>query len=256
MLRIFETMPQFQTFYLGVGDFLRLTDHAKYFVLLTSPITNRSHKNQESSVQRGGYGFGFFWGFWAPGFWVFPGFLGFWASGFQGFSGFLGPWVLGVFWVLRPLGFGVFGPLGFWAPGFWVFPGFLGFWASGFPGFSGSLGPWVLGFSWVLGFLGLWVLGFFWVSGFLSLWFLGFPSLWVSVVGKHHPDIYTAIGEIQKEQGYTEVCITELAMGKKVKAAPTKKWNELQRRLEAIAAEYNRPTLEYLRAIGANVNIS
>ena len=35
------------------------------------------------------------------------------------------------------------------------------------------------------------------------------------LVGKHHPDIYAAIGEIQKEQGYTEVCITELAMGEK-----------------------------------------
>ncbi len=67
------------------------------------------------------------------------------------------------------------------------------------------------------------------------------------VVGKNHLDIYTAIGEIQKEQGYTEIYINELAMGKKVKVLPTKKWNKLPRRFESIATEYNtRPGLEYL----------
>lgn len=77
------------------------------------------------------------------------------------------------------------------------------------------------------------------------------------VVGRHHPDIYTAIAEIQKEQGYSEMCLVELSMGKKVKAAPNAKWTELQNRLESIAAEYNtRPRLEYLRSIAANVTIS
>ncbi len=37
------------------------------------------------------------------------------------------------------------------------------------------------------------------------------------LVGKHHPDIYTAIGEIQKEEGYTEICTNKSAIGKKVK---------------------------------------
>ena len=54
-----------------------------------------------------------------------------------------------------------------------------------------------------------------------------------------------------------EICVNELALGKKVKAAPTAKWRELQSRLEAIAPEYQtRPRLEYLRAIAANVSIS
>ena len=44
------------------------------------------------------------------------------------------------------------------------------------------------------------------------------------VVGKHHPDLYSALGEFQKEQGFTEVCIAELALGKRVKKAPKKKW--------------------------------
>lgn len=77
------------------------------------------------------------------------------------------------------------------------------------------------------------------------------------VVGKKHPDLYTAIGEIQKEQGYMEITATELALGKKVKAAPTKKWVELQSRLEAIATEYGtQPVLQYIKSIAANVNIS
>ncbi len=64
------------------------------------------------------------------------------------------------------------------------------------------------------------------------------------------------IGEIQKEQGYTDICINELDM-EKVNAAPTKKWNELQRRLKSIATKYNtRPSQEYLRSTAANGNVS
>lgn len=85
----------------------------------------------------------------------------------------------------------------------------------------------------------------------------GWHNRFQLVVSKHHPDLYTFIKEIQKEQGFTEICVTELAMGKRVKAAPTKKWADLQGRLESIASEYNtRPILEYLRAIAANVEIS
>ncbi len=58
------------------------------------------------------------------------------------------------------------------------------------------------------------------------------------VVAKHRADIYTGIEEIQKEQSCTEICTNKLAIGK-VKTAPIKKWNELQRCLESIATEYN-----------------
>ena len=47
-----------------------------------------------------------------------------------------------------------------------------------------------------------------------------------------------------------EICVTELALCKKVKAAPTKKWIDLQTCLETIAGR-----IEYLRAIAANVTI-
>ena len=47
------------------------------------------------------------------------------------------------------------------------------------------------------------------------------------VVGKHHPDLYSALSEFQKEQGYMEICVQELALGKKIKYATQKKWRDL-----------------------------
>jgi hypothetical protein len=77
------------------------------------------------------------------------------------------------------------------------------------------------------------------------------------VIRKHHPDLYTLIEELQKEQGYMEICVTELALGKKVKSARAKKWTDLQTRIGAIASEYDtRPIMEYLQSIAANVTIS
>ena len=43
------------------------------------------------------------------------------------------------------------------------------------------------------------------------------------VVGKHHPDLYSALKEFQKEQGDTEVKFLELSQGKSIKDAPKKK---------------------------------
>lgn len=43
----------------------------------------------------------------------------------------------------------------------------------------------------------------------------------------------------------------------RLRTVPTKKWSELQTRLESIEGEYDpRPRMEYLRAIAANWNIS
>jgi len=51
--------------------------------------------------------------------------------------------------------------------------------------------------------------------------------------------------------------VQELALGKKIKYAPSKKWRDLQTRLENIAAEYNNlPILEYLSNLQQNVNIA
>lgn len=77
-----------------------------------------------------------------------------------------------------------------------------------------------------------------------------------SIVGRHHPDIYTTISQFQQEQGYSEICVTELSLGKRVKDAPPKKWRDLQTRLESISAEYpNLPVIQYLRTLSHNVTL-
>ena len=76
------------------------------------------------------------------------------------------------------------------------------------------------------------------------------------VVGKDHPDLYSCLLEFQKEQGFTEICLQELALGKRVKSAPTKKWHDLQQRLENIAADYNNMSvLTYLKNLAYNVSL-
>ena len=80
------------------------------------------------------------------------------------------------------------------------------------------------------------------------------------VVGKHHPDVYSAVTEIQKEQAFTETCIAELALGKKIKASPKRKWLELQTRIQNVSREYDsyknrNATLDYLRTIAHNINL-
>lgn len=51
----------------------------------------------------------------------------------------------------------------------------------------------------------------------------GWHDRFRQVVGKGHPDLYSTLIEFQKEQGFTEKCIQELALGKKVKNGPDEK---------------------------------
>ena len=77
--------------------------------------------------------------------------------------------------------------------------------------------------------------------------------------GRHnHPDIYTIIKEFQKEKGDTEIAVVELSLGKKVKAAPKKKWVDFQRRIQSITANiFNmfKDLLIFLTAIAYNIVI-
>jgi len=53
------------------------------------------------------------------------------------------------------------------------------------------------------------------------------------------------------------IWVQELALDKKIRYAPTKKWTDLQMRLENITAEYaTHPILEYLSKLQNNVNIA
>ena len=78
------------------------------------------------------------------------------------------------------------------------------------------------------------------------------------VVGKHHPDLYSALTEIQKEQADTEIALAELSLGRRVKQAPRRKWVELNTRIQNISEQYetykdNNEVLAYLKAIGHNI---
>lgn len=80
------------------------------------------------------------------------------------------------------------------------------------------------------------------------------------VVGKHHPDLYSFLRELQKEQADTEIAVIELGLGRSVKAAPKKKWKDAQARICGIAREYqnykdNEMFLEYIENLAYNIHI-
>ena len=80
------------------------------------------------------------------------------------------------------------------------------------------------------------------------------------LVGNSHPDLYSAILELQREQAYTEVCVQELALGKRVKSMSKKKWVDLQERIQGLASSYltykNSNTVsEYLKTIAHNIKM-
>ena len=88
----------------------------------------------------------------------------------------------------------------------------------------------------------------------------GWHNQFNQLVCKSHPDIYTFIKAIQKEQAYSETSIAELSLGKRVKTAPRKKWSELQERIQGIANQYKQYKdniiIKYLRNISFNIRIS
>lgn len=78
------------------------------------------------------------------------------------------------------------------------------------------------------------------------------------MIGKHHPDFYTALEEIRKEQGDTEACIAELSLGRRVKTMPKAKWLQMQDRIEGIVSRYqeyadDRKELDYLRTLAHTI---
>jgi len=57
------------------------------------------------------------------------------------------------------------------------------------------------------------------------------------VVSKHHPDLYTALREFQKEQA--ESMVAELRIGSKVRAVPKQKWVTMQERIQSVVTNYS-----------------
>ncbi len=52
----------------------------------------------------------------------------------------------------------------------------------------------------------------------------GWHNRFVILVGKHHPGLYSLLNEIQKEQADSEIMVTELSLGRRVKATRKRKW--------------------------------
>ncbi len=67
------------------------------------------------------------------------------------------------------------------------------------------------------------------------------------------------MNEIQKEQANYEIMVTELSLGRQVKAAPKRKWLEAQSRLRRVVENNEYKTdgkeLEFLKSIAYNINI-
>jgi len=82
----------------------------------------------------------------------------------------------------------------------------------------------------------------------------GWHNRFQLVIGKHHPDLYSALSEFQKEQADVEIMISEMSLGRKVRSQPKSKWRDFQTRIMAITADFNTyQELQILRAIAHNI---
>ncbi len=67
--------------------------------------------------------------------------------------------------------------------------------------------------------------------------------------------------EILKEQTNTEISSAELALGRKVKNSPKRKWVQLQTRIKSIVSDYNTyvdndDEMEYLATLALTVVVA
>ena len=86
----------------------------------------------------------------------------------------------------------------------------------------------------------------------------GWHNRFSTLVGKHHPDLYSALSEIQKEQADSEVAVAELSLGRRIKGAPKRKWIDLHDRIEGIVPNYTNyknenNEFEYLRTLAHTI---
>ncbi len=89
----------------------------------------------------------------------------------------------------------------------------------------------------------------------------GFHNRFRVIVAKHHPDLYPALTEILKEQTNTEISLTELALGGKIKNSPKWKWVQLQTRIRSVVLDYNTyvdndEEMEYLTTLAHTIVVA
>ena len=63
-------------------------------------------------------------------------------------------------------------------------------------------------------------------------------NLFRLVIRKNDPDIYSAPTKFQNEQADSEIMISKLSLGRKVKAQPKKKWFDFRRQIRIITLQY------------------
>lgn len=74
------------------------------------------------------------------------------------------------------------------------------------------------------------------------------------VIGKHQSDLYYAVNEFRKEQTDVEIIISELSLGRNVRAHPKRKWRDFQMRIMSITADFiTHQELQFLRTIAQNI---
>ena len=88
----------------------------------------------------------------------------------------------------------------------------------------------------------------------------GWHNRFQVIVGLHHPDLLTALRELQLEHADTETNVAELSAGRKVKALPRCKRVLAQERIQGLTAEYqghkDRNSLfEILGIISTNIDL-
>ena len=64
------------------------------------------------------------------------------------------------------------------------------------------------------------------------------------IIGKHHPDLYSALKEFQKEQGDAEISVVELSLARKIECGPKKNRIDSQNRIHDIVQSYDTYAME------------
>lgn len=88
----------------------------------------------------------------------------------------------------------------------------------------------------------------------------GWHTRFMTVVGRLHPDLYTLLKELRKEQADVETQIRELRLGRKVRDPPKKKWIEQQEKKRELAESYGvdkeeKGIRDYLRRMGYYITL-
>lgn len=86
----------------------------------------------------------------------------------------------------------------------------------------------------------------------------GWHNRFMTILQRKHPDMYSLLDALKKEQGDTQVAILELRLGRNIKAAPKKKWIEYQARVRTTVRSYETygvaNILEYLRLVSYHIS--